>query len=309
MLPSTVPLRKRRGTPGFAARNGRLRFVAHAAMTKSMRRKRNETANGKGGVAESEQRQFVTALARGLSVLAAFEPEDHTLGNQEIAERTALPKPTVSRLTFTLRALGYLTYHPRIGRYGLSPAVLELGHAALSSTGIASIARPVMRELSEMDDVAIALGIRSRDSIRYIELVRRPEAVVLSLDVGSRLPLLESAMGRAYLAHLPDDERDALVRELTEPGPATRKRANEAIAQTVKHYRETGYVRSLGEWRPEIHAIATVIEPATGGEPLIMNMGGLASILTPDRIAKEFGPALVGAARRIQVQMRSQLAT
>ena len=273
-----------------------------------MRRKDNETSGDKNSAVPGGQRQFVTALARGLSVLAAFEPEDHTLGNQEIAERTGLPKPTVSRLTYTLRELGYLTYHRRLGRYSLSPSVLELGHATLSSTGIASIARPVMRDLSEMDDVAVALGIRSRDLIRYIDLVRRPEAVVLSLDVGSTLPILESAMGRAYLATRPDTERHELVERLAKGTAAKRKQTAKTIAKAAESYRKLGYVTSLGEWRPEIHAIATAIESDEGGEPLIMNMGGLASIMTSERIAREFGPALVGAAQRIRSQMRSHLA-
>lgn len=55
-------------------------------------------------------RRFATTLARGLSVLRAFRPSNDGLGNAEIAERTGLPRSTVSRLTFTLQTLGYLTH-------------------------------------------------------------------------------------------------------------------------------------------------------------------------------------------------------
>ncbi len=244
---------------------------------------------------------LVNALARGLSLLAAFEPEDRGLGNQELAQRTGLPKPTVSRLARTLTELGYLIHHPRAARYSLAPKVLELGYAALASSGISLIARPIMRQLSEMDDIAVALGVQSRDAIRYIDLVRRPEAVVLSLDIGSRLPLLHSAMGRAWLAVLQKDASAAVAERLSRQ---EKMAADILMAQIARHREEMaqhGYVTSLGEWRPEIHAAATVIHTGSAREPLIINIGGLASIMTEERIRSRFGPALVTAARKIQV--------
>lgn len=250
-------------------------------------------------------RQFVNALARGLQVLAAFEPEDRTLGNQEIAERTGLPKPTVSRLTYTLTELGYLVLHRRLGRYSLAPAVLELGHAALAGSGIADHARPVMEELARLDHVAIALGVQSRTRVRYIDLVRRPEAVVLSLAPGSTLPILRSAMGRACLAAMAEDPRARLISELARIDPEEVEATRDALAREIARFREHGYTTSLGEWRPEIHAIATAMDPTGAGRPLLINMGGLAATLTRERIATEFAPALIAGARRIEAQMRA----
>ena len=71
-------------------------------------------------------RKFVSALARGLEVLRAFTPTEGLLGNGEIVERTGLPKPTVTRLTYTLTKLGYLAYVERLGKYQLAPAALVL---------------------------------------------------------------------------------------------------------------------------------------------------------------------------------------
>ncbi|MCC6000283.1 MAG: IclR family transcriptional regulator [Pararhodobacter sp.] len=244
---------------------------------------------------------LVNALARGLSLLAAFEPEDRALGNQELAERTGLPKPTVSRLARTLTELGYLIHHQRAARYSLSPKVLELGYAALASSGISLIARPIMRQLSEMDDVAVALGVQSRNAIRYIDLVRRPEAVVLSLDIGSRLPLLRSAMGRAWLAALPEAACNDLAERIAGQEGDTPASILDQIARYRAEFKEYGYVTSLGEWRPEIHAAATVIQTGSAREPLIINVGGLASIMSESRIRSLFGPALVSAANKIQV--------
>ena len=90
--------------------------------------------------AGKNDRQFVTALARGLEVLRAFGPGSGPLGNQEIAEFAGLPKPTVSRLTHTLTKLGYLNYLPRLGKYELGtagpcPGLRRAGEHAGAPTG------------------------------------------------------------------------------------------------------------------------------------------------------------------------------
>ena len=87
-------------------------------------------------------RSFVVALSRGLDVLRAFRPNDGLLGNQEIAARTNLPKPTVSRLTYTLTKLGYLTPVPRFEKYQLAPSAMSLGYAALTNLGVRHLSEP-----------------------------------------------------------------------------------------------------------------------------------------------------------------------
>jgi len=86
----------------------------------------------------ASDRSFVVALARGLDVLRAFHPNDGLLGNQEIAARTKLPKPTISRLTYTLTKLGYLTPVPRFEKYQLAPRRWRWAmlHLQISGSGI-----------------------------------------------------------------------------------------------------------------------------------------------------------------------------
>src|SRR4249919_3465991 len=74
-----------------------------------------------------KDRHFVTALARGLEVLACFRSGDVMLGNGELAERCRLPKSTVSRLSQTLERLGYLRYVDDVAKYRLGGATLALG--------------------------------------------------------------------------------------------------------------------------------------------------------------------------------------
>ena len=104
-----------------------------AAPGRAPRRARQREASESDG----EDRMFVNALARGLEILRVFNPSYGALGNQEIARRTGIPKPTVSRLAYTLTKLGYLIYFPDTRRYQLGPAGLSLGYAILSRQRLA----------------------------------------------------------------------------------------------------------------------------------------------------------------------------
>jgi DNA-binding IclR family transcriptional regulator len=164
-------------------------------------------------------RSFVVALSRGLDVLRAFQPNDGLLGNQEIAARTKLPKPTISRLTYTLTKLGYLTPVPRFEKYQLAPAALALGYAALANLGVRHLSEPYREELMRETGGAVAIGGRDRLSMIYFGQ-SRGMTLGVQLDVGSRIPIATTAMGRAYIWALPDEERAATCANITAPaGP------------------------------------------------------------------------------------------
>src|SRR2546423_10223353 len=105
-----------------------------------MPRIRRSTA--KTGLATLPDRKFVTALGRGLEVLRCFGPRDRWLANQEIAARTGLARPTVSRLVYTLTELGFLRHAHARRKYALGSAAVSLGYSALTPVGIRRAGRP-----------------------------------------------------------------------------------------------------------------------------------------------------------------------
>ncbi len=249
---------------------------------------------------ETKDRRFVTALARGLDVLRCFEQGDISLGNLEIAQRTGLPKPTISRLTYTLTQLGYLIYSNKHGTYQLGPGVLSLGYTMLSSLDIRERAKPFLQELSDKVDATVALGARDRMEMVYLEVCRGPGDVTLRIDVGDRIPLASTAMGRALLSALPDSERDFLmehVRKRTEDA-AEFSRIAKGVEQAVVDVAERGFCMSVGDWRKDVNAVGV---PLVAHDRNIYGLicGGPSFKLPREMLETECGPQLVEVARKI----------
>src|SRR3954468_3567984 len=98
-----------------------------------------------GFVEFAGDKQFATTLARGLEILRCFTPEGPVLGNKDLAAKTGLPKPTVSRFTYTLSRLGYLKADHLSSKYQLGPAVLAIGYPLLATLTLRQLARPAMK--------------------------------------------------------------------------------------------------------------------------------------------------------------------
>ncbi|WP_144634763.1 IclR family transcriptional regulator [Bordetella genomosp. 13] len=237
------------------------------------RRKRAEA----GGDAASRP-EFVTALARGLSVMRCFQPSAHApgnqaLGNQDLARLTRLPKATVSRLTYTLTELGYLRYHPDTGKYSPGYGVLALGFGLLAGMEVRELARGAMLQLAQDTGGAVALGALDGDAMVYLEAVHGSSALYLRLPVGYRASL-DTAMGRACLAGLPRTQRDAVLARLGAAGPSA-----ELVERAADELLRDGCCYAIGEWQAGINAVAVPFTSATGEGRFVLSCGGPESLL------------------------------
>jgi DNA-binding IclR family transcriptional regulator len=251
----------------------------------------------------ASDRSFVVALARGLDVLRAFHPNDGLLGNQEIAARTKLPKPTISRLTYTLTKLGYLTQVPRFEKYQLAPAAMALGYAALANLGVRHLSESFREELMRETGGAVAVGGRDRHSMIYFGQSRNGLALGVQLDVGSRVPIATTAMGRAYLWALPDEERTALLRELREHYGSRWPRMRDGIEHAGEMVERYGFTISAGEWQDDVHAVGVALKLNDGTGPYAFNCGAPAFRFTEDRLRNDIGPRLVAMVRNIELAL------
>lgn len=246
-----------------------------------------------------EDRHFITALARGLKVLACFRKGETMLGNHDIAERCNLPRSTVSRLTYTLTKLGYLHYIEAEAKYRLGTAILALGTTMLSQLDIRGIARPYMQEIAAYSSGSVGLGTRDQRSIIYVEYCHGKNGLVPPADIGSRIAIATSAMGRAFLAASKPAEREAVladIRNLDEMAwPVTRA----AIERSLEENARIGCCSSFGEWQPGVNAIAVGFQPGGGLAAMSINVAGPENALSRDFLINEVRPRLVEIARHL----------
>ncbi|NGM85902.1 IclR family transcriptional regulator [Parapusillimonas sp. SGNA-6] len=248
-----------------------------------------------------DDRQFVNALARGLEVLRCFQPGRAHLSNADLSRLTGFPKPTVSRLTHTLMKLGYLRFSDDMRKYELASGVLGLGYSMLANLDVRNLARPAMQELAEYSRVSVAMGVRDRLSMIYVETCRSSARVTLRLDVGSRIPLATTSMGKALLCGMPDDERNGVMDEIRRADKENWPRIRADLDKAFADYDAHGFCIALGEWQPEIRAVGVPLIGVGGEKQMAFNCGGPAYLLAHDKLKHDLGPrlkALVGAVER-----------
>lgn len=248
-------------------------------------------------------RKFVIALARGLEVLRVFTPSDGLLGNQEISARTGLPKATVTRLTYTLTLLGYLSHIERLGKYQLAPAALALGYSTLANMRIRQIARPHMQALANYSGGSVALGSRDRLNLLYVEHCRAKSTVMLRLDVGARIPIATTAMGRALIAAVPEKEREFLMRHIAKREGKAWPKVRAGLERAVKDLAARGFTLSVGDWQRDVAAVGAVLMPPDGSGLFAFNCGAPAFHFSRTRLEGDIGPRLVNMVRNIEAEL------
>ncbi len=251
---------------------------------------------------------MVTPFARALSLLGAFTPRDHWLGNTDLAQRTGLPASTVTRLSQSLVALGYLVHAPAERKFRLAAAVLALGYAAIANSEVQRVARAQMQAFAVQHRVHVSLSSRDRLDLIVLASCASPDApVALNLHVGARAGLASSPMGWALLAALPEVERDYLLasverrmphglhesRELKE-WPRQRRRLSAALVEVA----DRGWCSSVGEWDRDLGVVAAplLIE---GHVPQVLACVGASVQLGRARIERELGPRLLAMSRAL----------
>lgn len=232
-------------------------------------------------------------LVRGLEILRAFRPGDATLGNQDLIDRTGLPKATVSRLTAVLIDLGYLNYDDSLGRYSIGPATVSLGYGALSSSAVVHLARPLMQSLAERTGAAVALGMLDGSHVVYLASCRSLSPVSLRLDSGSRIPIWRTAMGLALLSDMEQPQLSALLDRMVAAEPEHEARIREVVANMDGELDRMGFISVFGTWYSYINAVGVPFHPTDGSPSIALTCGGIVDILPRDRCLNEIGPALV----------------
>lgn len=243
--------------------------------------------------------QFANTLERGLRVLQCFDATHPCLGNRELAEMTGLPKPTVSRLTYTLLSLGYLRRQEGSLRFEVGLGTLCLGYSVLTRLALQRLALPHLQALA--DGVRGSATISVRDRLRMVTLEsdtvddvlgRRPAA-------GATLTVAGAGAGLGWLVGATERERERYLRELAHESPADVERVQADYLAGRQQMLKRGYVCKRATLRPDTTVVAMPLRRRPGDDLLVLTAVLHTTPPTASALELRAGKHLVLAGKRI----------
>ena len=275
-----------KGTPAASARS---RAAPARAAKKAVRKP----------AAAREARTTVSALDRGLALLQCFNDGQRLLGPTELARLTGIPRPSVTRLAATLVGHRWLRPEPGGDRYMLGAGVVSLAQVFLSGLDVRAAARGPMQALAERTGGSVYLAVRDGLEMVLVEACRsRSTMLAARLDVGSRVPLPNSALGRAYLGALDATTSAQLLDSLRLARGSDWQALEQGLTRALADAARSGFCLSAGEFHREINSVSVAL---TGprGEVMSFNCGGPAFVFTEERLRNEVAPALAAMVQAV----------
>ena len=241
---------------------------------------------------------YVQSFARGLQVIRSFSAAAPRQTLSEVAAATGLTRAGARRILLTLQTLGYVDTDGKL--FTLTPRILDLGFAYLSSMPIWNRAEPVMEKLVQQVQESCSAAVLDAADIVYVLRVPTHKIMRISLGVGSRLPAYCTSLGRVLLAGLPDDEVRA--RLTASPGePLTKNTVTDADALFAKvvQARRQGWCLVNQELEEGLISIAAPLVDRSGRTVAAINISGQANRTSAKVMQDTMLPALLAAAREI----------
>ena len=253
---------------------------------------------------EGRAPHFVQSLERGLAVIRAFDEHHPELTLSDVARRTGLTRAAARRFLLTLADLGYMRTDGRW--FTLSPRILELGYAYLSSASLPEVAEPHLERLVAEVHESSSVSVLDGEDIVYVARVPTSRIMTVSINVGTRFPAYATSMGRVLLAALDDAALDAYLAgvELRPLSPRTITSA-EALRAELARVRHQGWALVDQELEEGLRSVAAPIRDRAGAAVGAVNLSAHASRMTIDAARRGLIPPLLATAARIEADLRA----
>jgi IclR family transcriptional regulator, pca regulon regulatory protein len=247
---------------------------------------------------------YVQSLERGLAVISCFSSERPRLTLSEVARQTGLSRAAARRFLITLEALDYIGSDGRL--FYLTPRVLTLGYAYLSSLSLADVAQSHLSDLANEVHESCSASVLDGFDIVYVARAATKRIMTISLSVGTRLPAYATSMGRVLLAALPADRLDAyldaaLLTPLTERTIVDQDRLRGEISRT----RSRGWCLVDQELEDGVRSIAVPVHNAVGQVVAAVNTSAHATRVPLTTLQKSFLPKLRDCAAAIDAELQT----
>lgn len=240
----------------------------------------------------------IQALERGLSVIGVFSREHPSLTLSDVARLTGMTRATARRILLTLERLGHVRSDGR--HFRLTPRVLTLGWAYLSSLDFTELAQPLMEDLVVQTGESCSMATLDLPDIVYVARVPTRRIMSITISVGTRLPAHATSMGRVLLADLPEGELTAFVEQdrLDAFTPQTIVDPTR-LARVLAEVREQGWALVDQELEVGLRSVAAPVRRADGRVVAALNVSAAASRIPTEDLHGRFLPALMETAESI----------
>jgi len=246
---------------------------------------------------------YVQSFARGLAVIRSFSAQAPTQSLSEVAARTGLTRAGARRILLTLEGLGYVEAQGR--QFRLTPKILDLGFAYLSSLPLWNLAEPVMEALVAEVKESCSAAVLDGTELVYVLRVPTHKIMSINLGIGSRLPAYCTSLGRVLLGSLePDELRRRLV--ASQPAALTARTVTDidALAAIVDEVRRQGWCLVNQELEEGLVSLAAPVHDRSGRTIAALNISGQANRTSPEHMQQHFLPRLREAAEQISQLLR-----
>ncbi|MCK9508611.1 MAG: helix-turn-helix domain-containing protein [Pigmentiphaga sp.] len=251
----------------------------------------------------SNPRDFVGGLAKGLEVIQTFSDATPRLTLVEVAQRTGLTRASARRVLLTLCTLGFAEKVDD-RHFMLTPKVLQLGNAYLSSTPMWQFAEPVLEQLVRELDETCSLSVLDGEDAVYV--LRIPVRRVLNRvsTVGSRLPAYCTSMGRMLLAMQTDDQLEHYLETVAlRPYNASTIVDKAVLRDVLMKTRQDGFAWVAGEIVPSIKGLAVPVFHTSGRALAALTVSINRAELDDEAFVRRALPALKRASTRLSASM------
>ncbi|MEP6965745.1 MAG: IclR family transcriptional regulator C-terminal domain-containing protein [Polaromonas sp.] len=248
---------------------------------------------------------YVQSFARGLEVIRSFSAQSPRQTLSEVAGRTGLTRAGARRILLTLQTLGYVESDGKL--FSLTPRMLDLGFAYLSSLPIWNLAEPVMQTLVGQVKESCSAAVLDGTDIVYVLRVPTQKIMSITLGVGSRLPAYCTSMGRMLLSALPETELMQIL-EISERTARTRFTVTgvEELVARIAQVRQQGWAQIDQELEEGLVSMAAPVTDRAGNTVAALNISGQANRSSAKVMRETMLSSLLDAAQTISRMLSIQ---
>lgn len=248
---------------------------------------------------------YVQSFARGLEVIRSFNAQSPAQTLSEVAAKTGLTRAGARRILLTLQTLGYVDCTDG-KHFALTPRILDLGFAYLSSQPLWNLAMPAMETLSESVQESCSAGVLDGTDVVYVVRVHAHKIMSTNLGVGSRLPAFWTSMGRVLLAGLPPAQLQALLAQCPREAYTRYTLTSDAdLLAAIAQVRAQGWAVINQELEEGLISVAAPLVNAQGQFVGAINVSGQVNRTNAEQMQERILPHLQQAAQTVSQLMRA----